>query len=60
MPRASYGVGRAADRVHPSPMTERARQVWPLGLDEVDSAYRRGFRVERHGPALPLNVRREA
>jgi peptide/nickel transport system substrate-binding protein len=33
---------------------------WPLGLYQVDSAYRRGLRVERRGLALPLNVRREA
>ncbi|MFC7477529.1 ABC transporter substrate-binding protein [Dankookia sp. GCM10030260] len=33
---------------------------WPLGLYQVDSAYRRGLRVERRGLALPLNVRRDA
>ena len=33
---------------------------WPLGLYQVDSASRRGLRVERRGLALPLNVRREA
>ncbi|WP_431271866.1 ABC transporter substrate-binding protein [Dankookia sp. P2] len=33
---------------------------WPLGIYQVDSAYRRGLRVERRGLALPLNVRREA
>ena len=33
---------------------------WPLGLYQVDSAYRRGLQVERRGLALPLNVRREA
>jgi peptide/nickel transport system substrate-binding protein len=33
---------------------------WPLGIYQVDSAYRRGLRVERRGLALPLNVRRDA
>lgn len=32
---------------------------WPLGIYQVDSAYRRGLKVERRGLALPLNVRRE-
>jgi peptide/nickel transport system substrate-binding protein len=32
---------------------------WPLGLYQVDSAYRRGLRVERRGLALPLNVWRD-
>jgi peptide/nickel transport system substrate-binding protein len=33
---------------------------WPLGQFFVESAYRRGLRVERRGMPLALNVRREA
>ncbi len=32
---------------------------WPLGQYFVESAYRRGLRVERRGLSLALNVRRE-
>ena len=33
---------------------------YPLGQYFLDSAYRRGLKVERRGMTLPLNVRREA
>ena len=32
---------------------------WPLGQYFVESAYRRGLKVERRGLSIPLNVRRE-
>ncbi|NOG73951.1 ABC transporter substrate-binding protein [Roseicella sp. DB1501] len=51
------GQQRTARRIQAQFFTDLP--YWPLGLYQVDSAYRRGLKVERRGLALPLNVRRE-